>query len=135
MYGPTGSLCFGCQTCVSFSTPRSVDDPPSIPAFTGGRGRKPSHIAALTSAVTQMAQVMTAQPSQLQSATPISGNSAAASAASGISPAKLTNLRSNYLQQMRDLHSLFESGAISETEFREQKTPILDQLKKLVPSQ
>jgi len=34
---------------------------------------------------------------------------------------------------MRDLHSLFECGAISESEFREQKAPILEQLKKLVP--
>ncbi len=108
---------------------RSVDDPQGIPAFTGGRGRKPSRMAALTSAVTQMAQVMTPCTPPAQSH--LSGNQAAASVSTGISPAKLANLRSNYLQQMRDLHSLFESGAISETEFRGQKAPILEQLKKL----
>ena len=84
-------------------------------------------MAALTSAVTQMAQVMT-PPSHSHSTTELSGNTAAS-----ISPAKLANLRSNYLQQMRDLHPLFECGAISESEFREQKAPILEQLKKLVP--
>ena len=86
-------------------------------------------MAALTSAVTQMAQVMT-PPSQSYSTTELSGNT---SITACISPAKLANLRSNYLQQMRDLHSLFECGAISESEFKEQKAPILEQLKKLVP--
>lgn len=52
----------------------------------------------------------------------------------GISPGKLANLRSNYLQQLRDLHSLLESGAINDREFQEQKTPILDQLRKFLPS-
>ena len=53
---------------------------------------------------------------------------------SGVSPSKLANLRSNYLQQMRDLHSLYESGAINESEFLEQKGPILEQLKALRPA-
>ena len=48
-----------------------------------------------------------------------------------ISPAKLASLRSNYLQQMRDLHSLFEGGAINEKEFLEQKAPKLKALKPL----
>ena len=38
---------------------RSTDNPPGIPAFTGSRGHRTSQMAALTSAVTQMAQVMT----------------------------------------------------------------------------
>ena len=42
----------------------------------------------------------------------------------GISPGKIANLRSNYLQQLRDLHSLLESGAINDKEFQEQKMPI-----------
>ena len=79
----------------------------------------------LTSAVTKMANVLTL----LECST----NSSTTSAGSGISPAKLAALHSNYLQPMRDLHLLFESGAISETEFIEQKTPILEQLKKMVP--
>ena len=49
----------------------------------------------------------------------------------GISPGKFVNLRANYLQQIRDLHSLFENGAITECEFQEQKLPILEHLKKL----
>jgi len=41
----------------------------------------------------------------------------------GISPAKVVNLRSNYLQQIWDLYGLYESGATSEAEFKEQKAP------------
>ena len=52
----------------------------------------------------------------------------------GISPGKIANLRSNYLQQLRDLHSLLESGAINDKEFQEQKMPILEQLRKFAPS-
>jgi len=83
----------------------------------------------LTSAVTQMAQVVTPGGSAVtlsSSAAPTSTNEI------GISPAKVANLRSNYLQQMWDLYGLHERGAISESEFREQKVPILEQLKKFI---
>ena len=96
-------------------------------------------MAALTSAVTHMAEVLSPPPSTSLPAEGSSGSSSAAAvSATGsssipVSPAKLASLRSNYLQQMRDVHSLFECGAISESEFREQKAPILEQLKKLVP--
>ena len=61
------------------------------------------------------------------SSKPSAGTSSAISSFNScatISPAKLANLRSNYLQQMRDVHSLFERGAINEAEFLEQKAPI-----------
>ena len=87
-------------------------------------------MSTLTSAVTQMAQVLTPGGSVV---TPSSSAAATSTTETGISPAKMANLRSNYLQQIRDFHRLYESGAISEAEFREQKVPILEQLKKLHP--
>ena len=75
-----------------------------------------------------MARAMTSAGGTPSSATAVNPT---VSSGSGISPGKIANLRSNYLQQMRDLHALFESGAITECEFREQKLPILDQLKRL----
>ena len=104
---------------------RSMDDPPTIPAFTPPRRQSPSPMAQLTSALTHIAGPMT--PSSQSAA------SVTTTTSGGISPAKLASLRTNYLQQMRDLHLLLESGAISETEFREPKMPILQQLKRLVP--
>ena len=85
----------------------------------------------MTTAVTEMARAMTsggtASPAASAMVTPTT-------TAAGISPGKIANLRSNYLQQMRDLHSLFENGAITECEFQEQKMPMLEQLKKLSAS-
>ena len=101
-----------------------MNTPPDIPAFKGSKERKENQISVLTSAVTKIAKVL-APSTDVGCST----NSSATSAGSGISSAKLAALRSNYLQQMRDLHQLLESRAISETEFIEQKTPILVKLK------
>jgi len=46
------------------------------------------------------------------------------SSSSGISPGKVVNLHSNYLQQMKDLYKLFECGMLTEDEFKEKKEPI-----------
>ena len=100
---------------------RSLDNPPSLPAFTPTHRYDSGPVAQLTSAMTQIARAKTpsSQPSVLTTST----------ASGGISPAKMANLRSNYLQQIKDLHMLFENGAMSEAEFMEQKVPILQQLK------
>ena len=83
----------------------------------------------LTTAVSDMAKAMsptTTFPSAMATTTQTSNQAAA-----GISPGKIATLRTNYLQQMRDIHSLYENGALNEVEFTEQKTLILQQLKKL----
>ena len=66
----------------------SVDAPPHIPAFASTHKQKGSgHIAELTTALTQIAGGITPT------------SSAANSLATAISPAKMANLHSNYLQQ------------------------------------
>ena len=81
---------------------RSLDDAPRVPIFTGGREKRSNHVQALTTAVTEMAKAMT--PTGRASPAPT-----ACTPAAGISHGKVANLRSNYLQQMRDLHLLFEN--------------------------
>ena len=49
------------------------------------------------------------------------------------SPGKIDDIRSMYMQQLRELHALFEMGALTDKEFTDQKLPILDQLKKFKP--
>lgn len=88
-------------------------------------------MAGLTNAVTEMAKAMVQHHTKNTSPSNTISNNA--TTGHGFSPAKLANIRSNYLQQMRDLHSLYESGAITEMEFLEQKAPILEQLKSLKP--
>lgn len=97
--------------------------------FQKGRERKQSEVQKLASAVTEMTKAITPQG---QSSKEQSGTSSVNTSV-GISPGKIANLRSTYLQQLRDLHSLLESGAITENEFQEQKSPILEQLRKFVP--
>ncbi len=110
---------------------RSRDDPPKVPIFTGGREKRSNQVQMLTTAVSEMAKAICHPTST--STTPPTCVSAISqeSVPTGISPGKIANLRTNYLQQMRDLHSLFENGALSDTEFQELKVPILQQLKKL----
>ena len=49
-----------------------------------------------------------------------------------VSPNKIVELHSKYIQQMREPHSLHELGALTESEFKEQQQPILVQLKKIL---
>ena len=101
-----------------------------MPAFSG-REKRTTPIAGLTSAVAEIAKAMAQQHSSQQQAPP--SNVSTTTPTSGVSPAKLADLRRNYLGQVKDLHSLLECGAITESEFAEQKAPILDQLKKMKP--
>jgi len=100
----------------------SLDEAPRVSIF-AGREKKPSQVQALTTAVTEMARAMTPTGGRA------SPSPSTYTPTAGISPGEVANLHSNYLQQMRDLHSLFESGAITDKEFQEQKVPILNQLK------
>ena len=116
--------------CMTLScTCRSLDDPPNHPAFKAVGDKKPNQVQALTTAVTEMARAMT-------SSAPASAVNTGTlpTTTAGVSPGKIAILRSNYLQQIRDLHSLFENGAITECEFQEQKLTILEHLKKLSAS-
>ena len=52
-------------------------------------------------------------------------------AASGISPAKKINVRSEYIQQLSQWHQLMEKGAITMDEYKEMQETILQDIKKL----
>ena len=112
---------------------RSLDDSPGIPAFIG-REKRASPVANLTSVVSEMAGAITSQRSRLSSSQVVHSPAVSAqassgpSASTGISPRKTANLQSNYLQQTRELHTLFECGALTQPGFLEQKRPTLEQL-------
>ena len=122
--------------CMTLScTCRSLDDPPNHPAFQAVRDKKSNQVQALTTAVTDMARAMTSGGSSAPVSAVNTGTlPTTTTTTAGISPGKIAILRSNYLQQIRDLHSLFENGAITECEFQEQKLAILEHLKELSAS-
>ena len=101
---------------------------PSVPMFTSKGGRQtPS--STLTNAFTNMASSIASALSNNQTPTKSS------STGSSSSPVRVVQMRSQYIQQLKDLHSLFEAGALSEQEYAEEKDSILAQLKKMTPRQ
>ena len=55
-------------------------------------------------------------------------SSTAVSTAQGISPAKRSNLRSQYMTQMKEWYSLLDCGAITKNEYEAQKSKIMEDL-------
>ncbi len=111
------------------------DSPPPYPMFNGGRStRNKSSTSEIAAAFTTMAHAFAGnlQPRQLlpPASTTASTSTSTAATTSGASPGRIADLRAKYIQQIKELHSLFESGALTETEFLDQKRPVLEQLKK-----
>ena len=105
-----------------------------MPAFSG-REKRTTPIAGLTTAVAEIAKAcaMAQQQSSQQCGSIVSATVPSTSTSSTVSPARVVDLRRNYLEQVKDLHSLLECGALTAVEFEEQKAPILEQLKKMKP--
>ena len=92
-----------------------------------GKVKKPKPENEMSTVLTQLAKsVVSVLSPQASAHTPTSSGC--------VSPNKIADLRSKYIQQMRELHSLHELGALTESEFKEQKQPILVQLKKITPT-
>ena len=126
----------------------STDDPPKIPAITGAipKKKKDTFAEVLSNAAVTLAQAIkptditvsgassslvvnqTPPPKPLQTTSNVlSGNGG-----NGISPGRTTELRIKKLQELRELQQLLEENVISKEEFNEQKTLVLNSLRKLI---
>ena len=95
---------------------RSLDDPPGIPPFYGHQ--KPSNcVQVLTNAMSEMTKNIASIGT-----VPNKPDSVPSDLATTILSGKVANLRANYLQQLCDLHGLFDCDAITQSEFAEQKS-------------
>ena len=115
---------------IAIGTHTSRDLPPRIPMFTGGRAQKPK--SELTSAFTSMAEavaVALTPKEAIPTPNPPQKDSNPATSSHFTSPDRVADIRSKYIQQLRELHSLYEAGALTDREFADQKQPILDHLK------
>ena len=114
---------------VAVGTHKSLENPPHVQMFTG-KVKKPKPENEMSTVFTELAKsvvsVVSVLSPQASAHTPTSSGC--------VSPNKIVDLRSKYIQQMRELHSLHELGALTESEFKEQKQPILVQLKKITPT-
>lgn len=108
----------------------SLDDPPQIPAITGvtpKRKPKESLAEAITGAASSLVSVFHGK----SPATVSPGQPPALDTRVGHSPSKISDLRRNYLKELRELQQLFEDNILTEEEFAEQKSIVLNAMRKL----
>ena len=114
---------------VDVGTHKSIDDAPGAPMFTAGGKQGKIAQSPLTQAFTEMASsIATVFSSQNVSPNPPAKTSSS-------SPYKVADLRDKYIQQLRELHSLLEAGAINDAEYAEEKETVVKQLKTTRTSQ
>ena len=116
----------------------SYDSPPPYPVFNGGRTTQnksqPLEPLELTAAFTSMAEAFAGYLKPKQPQVTLPSTTACTTTTSGMnysSPGRIADIRAKYIQQIKkELRSLFESGALTETEFLYQKRPVLEQFQK-----
>ena len=99
----------------------SFDDAPSIPAITGVAPKRKRE-----SLSTVVAGVASSIASAIRPDVGISSSSPA-----GRSPSKISDLHLKKLQELRELQQLLDLGVLTPEEFAEQKSIVLEALRKL----
>jgi hypothetical protein len=105
-------------------THTSYTECPPVPIFNQKRSKSTS--SSLTEAITDIAESISVALGKN------SKSRGDMSVCSSSSPFKTVDVQSKYLQQLKELHSLFEAGGITENEYLELKAPILDNMKTLM---
>ena len=105
-------------------THSSTDEPPSAPLFNGGKSRRSG--SKLTEALSGLANTISDTVKANVTTTPTAPFTAD-------SPSKMSQvtLRSKYLEQIREIHSLFEIGALTATEYEEERMVVVEQMRQL----
>ena len=101
----------------------STDEPPNTPLFSVGRSRR-SGSTSLNEAFSGLANSISDAMKHNMVATPTMVSTTN-------SPGKAVSLRSKYMEQLRELHSLFDIGALTAAEYEEQRSVIVDLMRQL----
>lgn len=104
------------------------ETPPALPLITGKPPKKPkqeSLVDAVTGAATAVVNVLRG------TATPTKSSPSASVSSQGISPGRAADVRMKNLEQLRYVQQLLDDGIITSDEFFEQKTCILESLRKI----
>ena len=103
----------------------SYDEPPKSPHFGAPAQRhRESVSSAISGAATAIKKALAATPPQKDSAPSVSSRA-------GVSPGKAIELRMKNYEQLRYIQQLFDDSILSDEEYTEQKTDILNSLKRL----
>ena len=118
----------------------SMEDPPKIPAITGitpKREKRESLADAISHAAMTFADAFQPKVQMASANNSLVINQTTppklpSTSRVGLSPGRITELRVKKLQELRELQRLLEENILSEEEFTEQKSLVLDSLRKLV---
>ena len=118
-------------------THRDTDNPPKVPMFGLKTPKKTG--GALNEALASVEEgFMRAIKSPAQPTPSLSGSTSPPNNSSrlpldeiGVSPGKCASLRSQYIEQLKQLHQLLELTALSKEEYDEQKANILKKMQQL----
>ena len=114
---------------LQIGTHRDYDEPPKVPMFgvTAKIGTKSPCLAEALSNVAEgfMRALKSPAPAPSGSSSPTQPPSHVPLQEMGVSPGKCAALRTQYIQQLKELHQLLEATAITKEEYEEQKSAIL----------
>ena len=114
---------------LQIGTHRDYDEPPKVPMFgvTAKIGTKSPCLAEALSNVAEgfMRALKSPAPAPSGSSSPTQTPSHVPLQEMGVSPGKCAALRTQYIQQLKELHQLLEATAITKEEYEEQKSAIL----------
>ena len=124
---------------LQIGTHKDYSTPPDVPMFGGGKKRDEksrSEVVEAVEAVDALSGraegiVSTLKPDSGTHSPSASVGSSTATACVGVSPDKQVQLRGQLITQLRQLHELLESGAITLAEYSSQKASILEKLHSL----
>jgi len=114
---------------LQIGTHRDYDEPPKVLMFgvTAKTGTKSPCLAEALSNVAEgfMSALKSRAPAPSGSSSPTQTPSHVPLQEMGVSPGKCAALRTQYIQQLKELHQLLEVTAITKEEYEEQKSAIL----------
>ena len=107
---------------------KDKDTPPNLPMIHGKAGRKGKTDVVDVIATADVAIINKLQPSDAQ---PKSPAATVAHTADGMSPGKKVRLRSQYLNQLKEIQNLRDENVLTADEFQVEKDTILQTLREL----
>ena len=118
---------------LQIGTHKDYSTPPDVPMFGGGKKRNEKSRSEVVDALSGIAEgiVRALKPDSGTHSPSASVGSSTATAGVGVSPGKQVQLRGQLITQLRQLHELLESGAITVAEYSSQKASILEKLHSL----
>ena len=108
---------------------KHYDTPPTVPMF--GMTAKPSKGTNLSEALSSVAEGLMRVWKTPESASCSCSKSTLPASEKSLSPINCATLRSQHIQQLKELHQLLEVSAISQDEYVRQKDTIFEKMKEL----